>query len=75
MTLNTLAFDLPIGFSRLGLFFEPLSRDVWVSAEAPIIVVLHAEAVDVPANEQKGQINEATVNLVGGSDTKKFQFC
>ena len=63
-----LALDCPVVGSGSLLLLEPLARDVGVSSESPVVVIVVNEDVYVPADEQKDQVDEASVELVSRFD-------
>jgi hypothetical protein len=48
------------------LLLQPLPRYIGVSSESPVVIVVADEDVDVPAYEQEDQVDEASVDFVGG---------
>jgi len=65
VSLHSLALDCPILRTGALLLLQPLSGDVRVSSQTPIVVVVSDKHVDVPKDEQENQIDEASVDLVG----------
>lgn len=53
ISLEPLIFNVPILLSRSLLLLEPLSGNVGVSSQAPVVVVVADEYEDVPADEHE----------------------
>ena len=70
--LHSLPLDVPVLLPRPLLLLEPLPRNVGVSSQAPVVVVVADEYVDVPADKHENQVYEATVDLVRCLHTHQF---
>ena len=67
VTLNVVVF-----LTRSRLLLEPLSGQVGISSEAPVVVVIDSEGVHVPADEEEDDVDEATVDHIGALHADQF---
>ncbi len=72
ISFESLVFNVPILLSWPLLFLEPLSGYIRVSSQAPVVVIVANEYVDVPADEQENKIDKAAMNLVCCLNSHEF---
>lgn len=69
ISLNSFFLKRPILFTWIILFFKPLLRNIWISPQSPIIVIVSGEGVGIPCDEQEDNVYESSVHFVGSPHT------
>ena len=62
--LHSFAFYCPVIRARPLLFFKPLSGNIRVSSQTPVVVVIPHKDVDVPEYEEEDAIYKASVYFI-----------
>ena len=72
LTSRSIPLNVVVFLTRSGLLLKPLTRQVRVSSESPVVVIVDGKGVHVPTDEHQDEVDEPFVDHVGSSDSQQL---
>ena len=72
LTSRSISLNIVVFLTRSRLLLEPLARQVRVSSESPVVVIVDGKRVHIPADEHQSEVDEPFVDHVGTSDSHQL---